>query len=69
MTFDAPSEDAIELWRVALRAIALAGVYSAEDVGYAIGRLRHEQSRISRDDNEWQAYDRMCDALMLAAME
>jgi hypothetical protein len=66
---DAPSEDAIELYRVALRAIALAGLYPAKDVGYAVRRLRSEQSRTSREDNDWKAYDRMCDALMLAAMD
>jgi hypothetical protein len=66
---DAPSEDAVELYRVALRAIALAGLYPAEDVGYAIGRLRSEQSRTSREDNDWKAFDRMCDALTLAAMD
>jgi hypothetical protein len=65
---DAPSEDAVELYRVALRALALAGRYSAEEVGYALGRLRSEQSRITRDDNEWKAFEHMCDALQLAAM-
>lgn len=69
MMIEAPSEDAIELWRVALRAIALAGIYPAEDVGYAVERLRAEQSRVPADDNEWRAYDRMCDALLAAAMD
>lgn len=67
MIIEAPSEDAIELYRVALRAVALAGIYPAEDVAYAIKRLRGEQGRYSDHEADWRAIDSLCDALREAS--
>lgn len=68
MNFEAPSEHAIELYFVAMRAIALAGIYSTAEVGWVIGRLGDEQGRYTRDESDWSAFERMKEALLAAAM-
>lgn len=59
------SNDAIILYHEALRVIALAGMYSTEDVVIALGRPRHEQ--LNAGGEHHRALGLMCEAIEAAA--
>lgn len=60
---------AVELYSVAVRTIALAGIYNAKDVGWALERLRSQQARYTRSEGDWQAYEHVINGILAAAME
>ena len=66
---EVPSLEAVELYNIATRLIALAGIYPVTDTDWALERLRREQSRYVRDERDWQAYENVINAIIAVALE